>query len=212
MRPFPRCRGSEVFQADLLKVAMPSLCDSTDFGLPNKVLNQSILKGLLGQDRETLSLVGDQDHEFFMVGDWNSSFKLVLWDKRRNLITYFVQVEVGTDFLPDKELATQVKVWSSITDPLTKGLPEKVFFDLILPRFDALLSDCMQTEAGMNFWKTRLRDADMRGFQVGLLNTEIHAVEWKPKDASLADWLDARSSAWGIGKREWRFVISKVRP
>ena len=67
-------------------------------------------------------------------------------------VGYYVRWELQGSHFVDTDWCTQVLVWAGVS-PYTKGLPDKIFFDYIIPETGTVVSDGEQTVRGEHFWQ-----------------------------------------------------------
>lgn len=165
------------------RIGMPWISDTgNDFGLENQIQNQKKLKIYLEQETEVLE--EDENYKFFLAGNWDNFGYLVKYDKKENLIVYLCKFEVsqGTQLFP--HLVTQTEVWRALKE--MPGIAKRVFFDILYPKFGAILSDRIHTERGKEFWISCLKEADRKGLGIGFKYD--NPVFLKPKDMSLENF------------------------
>lgn len=69
------------------------------------------------------------------------------------------------------KLGRQVLLWrDKSNDPVTAGFAQKVFFDVLLPRYGALIADKEQTRNGAAFWGNAIIGAFARKLHVYCLD------------------------------------------
>jgi hypothetical protein len=90
---------------------------------------------------------------------------------QKHRIIYLVQFNLRQ--FSGHQALTEIKVWRDKTAPLTKGLGEHIFFDVILPQADFVLVDCPRTSYGRSFWELRIYDAFSRNLPVYLVGSEM---------------------------------------
>lgn len=138
---------------------------------------------------------------------------IVLLDKNNNFVNYFVRFIYKK--LDGEKYATQVAVWRT-TDPTIPreeeyGIATKVFFDILLKKFDRIASDMQQTNDGRNFWMLQMARAARSGFKVGLLKVGTKEITYfdKTKHDSISDWVATLESTWGpeVKYQRYRFII-----
>jgi hypothetical protein len=196
-----------VVQAKVV-VAMPGLCDVTDFGLSDERKNAKKAIILLGKKKE--SLEETPTHDFFRTGDWESGGYLVLYNKEWKLISYLVKFEVHNGVMNFRRLVTQVAVWQSLTDPASKGRAEKVFFEILLPKYKAIMSDKLQTPRGRDFWIRNMALADSRGYQIAFVDQDKRTIEIYQKNTTINRWIQ-NMNTWGthVKHEGEKFLIFK---
>jgi len=89
--------------------------------------------------------------------------------------------------------ATQVAVWASLARGMI-NITAYTFFDIMLKKFDTMVSDNAQSEDGRRFWIRRMIDALEKNLTVGIIDhDEIKVFD---KNANFQEWL-AGLDAWG---------------
>ena len=84
--------------------------------------------------------------------------------------------------------SVQVAVWKRVgTTELVRGLPAKIFFDYLYPRYNAIITDEAQSLKGENFWQDRMVEALRKGLRVLYLNLRDQTY------AEMRDYSDIRS-------------------
>ena len=95
---------------------------------------------------------------YFITGDDQSGY-VTLSDESKLQILYFVSFKKVK--IRNLLFARQVFVWNS-EEFESAGFPQQVFFDILLPKFGACISDTQQTRAGRGFWRYALLTAFQR--------------------------------------------------
>jgi len=86
--------------------------------------------------------------DVYKFGDFGSGYVVLA---RGSDVLYFVRYEkIRHNALP---LGRQVLVWRNKDDPATVKFARTVFFNYLLPKFTALVSDTLQTTNGKAFWQ-----------------------------------------------------------
>ena len=67
-------------------------------------------------------------------------------------VGYYVRWEQQNANFIDTDWATQVLVWAGVS-PFTKGLPDEVFYNYVLPETGTVVSDSEQSARGEHFWQ-----------------------------------------------------------
>ena len=89
-------------------------------------------------------------------------------------VLYFVEhVPVKKELL---SFGRQVLVWRNQGAPEAAGFAQHVFFDMLLPRYKALISDVMQTRNGQSFWQYALQHALRKGHHCYFLDNRVGQV------------------------------------
>lgn len=83
------------------------------------------------------------------------------------------------------KLGRQVLLWRDKTnDPVTGGFAQKVFFDILLPKYGALIADKEQTSNGAAFWSNALLGALARNLRIYCLDRRGKVTLTELKDES----------------------------
>ncbi len=127
-------------------------------------------------------------------------------------ITYFVRHHVAPNliFRPGR----QVLLVRLDTTPETLGLPHKVFFRILLPKYGSLISDSAQTDKGRRFWFYAIKEAFRTRHNVYFVDGRD---EQNPaKLHLLVDWSDVmqvRDQVWGTSAlHELTFIAISKHP
>ena len=173
---------------------MPGICDSTDFGLSDENRNRVKARYLLKKKSKVVIWETDT-HLFFRTGDWASGGHIVLYEKTEQLITYFVKFEVRHRGFGDfHKTVTQTAVWKSDTDPVNRGMAEKVFVDILLNHYGAIMSDIIQTPRGQSFWITQMTQADAQGYGVAFVDFNQRKILKKTPGVTMRAWVAERKT------------------
>lgn len=152
----------------------PQMVGPTNFALDNPAQNSAMAKSLLKKMVETIDET--PNYILFRTGDdYNGNIALV--NKTNNTLGYLVHYrQARYGFLGTT--VTQLKLWRNLAEPHAIGVTSKIFFDYLLKKYPAILSDGMQTEYGKRFWITRMGEATLSGYKVGLANLNTNTVIW----------------------------------
>lgn len=193
--------------------AMPSLTDSTDFGLTSEAANRKMVQHLrklkptkvrdwkYGSIIET---VGTEKGYYFII------------DPDTDLLVYLVKFTRQNKKLIGGSNGAQTAVWRALDSDISEGgLAKTVFFDILLPRFGTMMSDSVQTERGRDFWISLLGHAIKRNkgnaYLIDYGFTKIMSIEMM---AELRVWTTMVGSPWAWNSMKHkgiRFVISKSK-
>jgi hypothetical protein len=187
--------------------AMPSICDSIDFGLSEEDENRRQAKIYLKHITETFWETST--HIFFRPGNWENGGRIILYNKTRDLISYLVKFVVSSRKLTNfHKTVTQTNIWRSDTDPKVKGLAFLVFFDYLLDHYGAIMSDSIQSRDGKRFWTQMMTEADSKNLGVALVNFNEHKIYPKDPSIDIHTWVQGWDT-WkkGIKHQGERFLI-----
>jgi hypothetical protein len=136
----------------------------------------------------------------------NVGGQIGLVSKTSGLLEYYVHYEVSDD-LRLKRCASQVKLWRSLYASV-QGLARIGFEEILLARFDTIVSDIAQTDRGREFWTVQISAyAGMK--TVGFIDQS--GIRCFDHSTSIADWV-AQQTGWGKERsyRRKRFFISNL--
>lgn len=167
----------------------PELIRSTEFGFDTIGKNRTTLHNLLKKRKEVI-IDEKPKYEVFKTGDDNTG-EIVLNNIEDDIMEYFVQYEVkkigkmGT-------FVTQVKLWRQIGGLYSKGMTQKIFFEYLLNKYIAIMSDELQTARGKEFWYNQLGVSLGKGYHIALANTNTNNIVWydKTKDGTMHEWYE----------------------
>ncbi len=169
--------------------AMPSLCDSTDFGLSNEDFNKSKGLGLLPGAKHIAHV---DEYDLYRSGGRNEG-QFFLWDPVQELIVYYMKYKTQAKRFTGRTV-TQVNLWRSLGD-VSPGFTQHMVFGVLLKEYPAILSDSLQTENGKKFWIDLLGRAMRTGHQVGLVDFGSGQVSSITSKAQLR-LLEQGDTAW----------------
>src|ERR1700737_1250754 len=184
---------------------MPTLCDTTDFGLDNEVYNKKcglewlarkpqVIEEIFGA---TLYRVGSHEQGFFF-----------LWDPVSNLVGYYIKYSVKRTKLHGMSV-TQTALWRNLLVPSSENITRHVFYDILLKEYPAIMSDQIQTDDGKRFWLDQLTKSLTRGYSVCLVDFNTRELQPIDTHADLRNLISTKSPwAWASMKhRALRFMI-----
>lgn len=185
---------------------MPQLTPPTDLGFSEPMFNRTMLKEV---ENKTPVVLDDGVDYCVLMDDRGVSGRIVMKDKRKDSAVYFVEYEVQNNFLGGP--VVQVTIWRNPDSILSQGISRKIFNDVLLVRFNMIMSDAEQTRDAERMWRGRMAEAAARGDRVGLANMARGRVIWyEPMDGDYEDWID-NTNGWGEDpvNQNWRYVIAK---
>jgi hypothetical protein len=189
-------------------LAMPGLCDVTDFGLSNEAFNTKKAKQLMARPKEEIFDLGD-DVKVWRSGDEGQG-NIFLYNPTVNLIGYFLHYK-----RMDKKLSgltvTQTMLWRAKQEPKANGITNRIVFDYLLRNYPAILSDRLQTIHGREFWLRLMMQAITLKHKVNVVDYNSQKME--PVTMSELRLMDSGHDEdfWGFGNRYQaiRFMISR---
>lgn len=185
---------------------MPQLTPPNDFGFSEPMFNRTMLKEV---ENKKPVILDDGANYCVLMDDRGNNGRIVMKDKRKDSAVYFVEYEVQNNFLGGP--VVQVTVWRNPDSILSQGISTKIFNDVLLVRFNMIMSDAEQTRDAERFWRGRMAEAAARGDRVGLANMARGRVIWyEPMKGDYEDWIDS-TNGWGEDpvNQNWRYVIAK---
>jgi len=184
----------------------PQMVPNTEFGLSKDASNEKFAAELLKKRKHTYEETDDKI--LFKTGDGVNGY-IALLNKGSSLLDYVIKYE-GSKRKALGRAVTQVMIWRRRGSPYVQGLTRKVFFEILLKEWPAIMSDRQQTEDGMMFWDDRMAEATTMNLKVGLFHEGGAPIEWfdgKPKDYQ--KWIRSHEG-WGDSHKftDVRYVIS----
>lgn len=96
-------------------------------------------------------------------------------DDKLQRVTYYMTYNV-TSVSKLGRSVWQTLVWADPLASYISGIPQKIFFDHLLTKFDTILTDSQQTWDGKRFWKLRIADAFEKNLNVFFYNFANHEL------------------------------------
>lgn len=130
-------------------------------------------------------------------------------DPKDKRVTYFMHYLVGNNGKIG-DFVWQSLVWTNPKYAYLSGLPQKIFFEQLLPKFGTIITDSEQTWDGKRFWKLRLRDAFDLGLNVYYYNFQDHQCI---KMEDYGDFENIEEEVWGpsdLRKMRRMLITSKT--
>jgi hypothetical protein len=188
----------------------PQLISGADFPLKkileNENSNRKMYEELMGKSKkkEVHSLA--PNGQLFKLGN-----KLFLVDNSAKEIVYYVQYELK--HFKKILTVTQIAVWLQylsdyVNMPSGDRVSKYVFFDILLPLADAIMTDALQTEDGSRFWMNRTREAISKGMHVYAVFKDKNLIK---KIESISDLKRLKDEIWGreAAKENRKLLISE---
>lgn len=126
----------------------------TEFGLDDEDFNKKFGRKLLnGPTTKTpIKKIGDD----FTLWEFKREFAVIKNSNR--YIAYYMKFRFDNVPVINRQCVRQVVVWRS-AEPITQRMGREMFNDILLPRYQTVITDAEQTEDGKRFWKDRIADA-----------------------------------------------------
>lgn len=145
----------------------------------------------------------------YSFGDGEKKSYIILADEYGE-VAYFVRYRRVSH--NGFRLGRQVLLLRNSRSPAAGGFAQHVFFDILLPKYTALISDQEQTNKGQQFWLNAMQSAWARNLYVYFLDrrsrqTELHEIQ----DA--VDLGFYEDDIWGSTRaHELTFAVISKRP
>lgn len=142
-----------------------------------------------------------------LVQAGNVGGQIGLLSKITGRLEYYVHYEIS-DYGVLGHCATQIKLWRARTATV-QNLARIGFQEILLKRFDTIISDEQQTDRGAEFWEGQM-GALAYSKTVGLLDHKTRIICFDRAEP-IEDWI-RRQNGWGTNRsfRAKRFFISNL--
>lgn len=139
---------------------MPQSVFPTEFNLMDDVKNAAFTHKFFNEKKPAaIQQLGD-----YTLYESSRAYALIENDTQR--AAYAMQFTVSSNTYLRTTCAQQVMVWRDNQVFVTRNLSERIFFEHLLPKYHAIITDSMQTEDGQRFWDNRIIDALRIGLNV----------------------------------------------
>ena len=188
-------------------IAMPSICDSTDFGLPNPKINRKYIDDAFREPTLKKLKEVEPGLTLYHWGNPARSGAYLVIDEQLTILVYYMEYKVSHKALVGTSSVTQTQVWRAKHAGLPEGFVQNFMMSVLLHKYPAVMSDKTQTKEGRNLWMDLLTRAIRRGMKVALANFEkndLHEI------VNLEDLQLLSKSAWAkssIAHQSLRFII-----
>lgn len=179
----------------------PQIVPPTDWNLSDRRVNSGYAAYF---KRYPVEEFRDYPTAKLLVQVGNVGGQIGLLSKTTGLLEYYVHYQTA-DLGPLGHCATQVKLWRS-RRATVQGLARIGFGEILLARFDTIVSDVEQTERGREFWEGQM-SAYAHAKTVGFISDA--GIACFDHSVPIGDWID-QQDGWGAGRsyRRKRFFIS----
>lgn len=116
-------------------------------------------------------------------------------DDNAERVTYYMKYEVGNNSKIGS-FVYQSLVWVHEGSPYLSGIPQKIFFEQLLPKFGTIITDSQQTWHGKRFWKLRIAEAFEKNLNVYFYDFSNHHIT-KIEDYSGFEEAEMHNDIWG---------------
>lgn len=190
------------------EIAAPELVEPTNFNLDNIDFNRRMATKYFSMKQKDVIDESEQ-HQFFRVGD-DSNGKYIAYDKHLKEIYYLI-VYHRMQKKVIGQTVTQTLLWRAQGNPLIElGFTVRIVFDILLPKWGAIMSDGQQTARGKEFWLNIVSRAWAKGLRVGYVDTMKNVLIEPDIGENIVEfWRRMDATAYGKGQkyRSRRFFI-----
>lgn len=189
-----------------IRFEMPYLQTTpNDLGLGDPSYNRQQLERLLSAPYQIIH----EDDRVLLAGTTNAGGgEIFIIKGDEPFLTYYLKFNVERSEALGNA-ATNVVLWRRCAPGMERST-ERIFYGVLLDKFDAVISPFNLTEAGERFWLDRMSESVHKGWSVGIMNGDCAHVydsrqpllEWV---RSLNGWNDRDAS-----ERRCRLFISKM--
>jgi hypothetical protein len=138
---------------------------------------------------------------------------IMLYNEKEKKADYAIQYLTRQWPFLNSRTVTQIITWRDATSLFAANITKHIFYDILLDRYPAIMSDLVQTPQGNDFWRRRMLDASQKGLRVGVVKVNKKSVDWfDPKAGlSLGQWLGPPSKTYDPAKHfeMIRYIIMK---
>jgi hypothetical protein len=145
---------------------MPREINATEFNLDDVKVNRRLAYGFK-TDGELLEVLNDTD-SLYQLG--NRIALVVQAEGEPTRIVYLVQWKEIFHKLVGHHAISQVAVWRDQHAARAKGIVQRIFWEHLLPIYEVLITDALQTPDGKRFWTNRVAEAFEHHLRVYYLN------------------------------------------
>lgn len=192
--------------------AMPSLCDSTNFGLTSEDANRKLRLKLERQKPQTIETL-NSGAQLQKTGKEKGYYFVV--SPESNLLVYLMRYERFQRTLPKVPSAVQTAVWRAIGTKYAKNVVQHVYFKHLLPMYGAITSDRLQTEQGRYLWLDLIGQAlESKKLFVYLVDFNRRDFLWIESPFELRIWEDETDGYWAWKSMKHQglcFMISQTK-
>jgi hypothetical protein len=182
---------------------------STSFDDEN--YNKMFAARILARKSETIEQ--NPNFQIIRTGDGNRGW-IMLYNEQQKSADYVVQYATRRWPFLNTRTITQVIIWRDLYSPYARGLTRRMFFDHLLSRYGAVMSDLAQTPQGNEFWRARMADAATLGLRVGIVQLNQKTVDWFDPAAgqTVRRWLGSARRTYDTAQQfdAIRYLIMKA--
>jgi hypothetical protein len=176
--------------SEMTEIAAPE-----HFGFSNDADNA---KRYIDFNDENLMLMGDLSSDVRLLYSPDDKRIIALDDKRKRVVLYMNYVLWKNNNLT---VAQNIAVWREFTSTATRNIPKSMFFDFLADKYDAVMSDDLETPRMIERWKSWIQDA---------IHNNMHLYSFSDgKIKKETDWEQMYKDVWGTGKKDIYGLISK---
>jgi len=174
----------------------PYLIDPVDFGLKDLDKNKEKLKIIRGYKQKPSQEYQDQIIEEYAKSPTETFFIATYDHGDGELIGYLAHVKKEKLKALPVDSCYQAAVWRVRGSAMPAGITRYVFLNILMKRYDYVISDQSQSKDGKDFWLDRLGEASRAGHRVGVMVDDI--IDWKDESLTYNMWIRIiENTAWG---------------
>ena len=140
-------------ESELLMEMPKTIPDLTNHALNNTIENRKYFDVI---SKESMKKLYKKINNDSIIYQYKKEF--VCLNTKINKITYFMKFKVDHNKILGNYV-WQSLVWRATTAAELSGIPEKIFFETLLPKYGCVVTDSEQTWNGTRFWIYRITDA-----------------------------------------------------
>lgn len=125
----------------------------TEFGLDNYARNTEFTRLLMKQHKKSAVMKIDDRHTL-----WEFDREYAVINDGDMRVEYYMRFRFDMVKMLQRQCVRQIAVWRS-NYPVTRGLAKKIFSEVLVPRYQTVITDAEQTPDGRRFWADRIADA-----------------------------------------------------
>lgn len=187
--------------------ATPMLIDDISNVTPESVDNFFLPKIASGQARENPKQLAPRVNTLYHYGD-NHNGGYFLTPKDNSYVAYFVKYKTIHYRKLGLQALRQALVWRRMKgDVVATSMPQRVFFEILLPKFGQIVSDYEQTDFGRDFWLRVSESAFNRNLYVYVVNRIGRDGDKLIRLDSFADIVELKDFLWAPIERNKRVLI-----
>lgn len=188
----------------------PQYTFPTNFNFDNTEHNIKFTKNFLSDPRKKeIDKIGK-----FRLYAFPNKYALISHDNESApIMAYCMQYEVLHNNFINRTCVQQVVIWVDFHFQETEGLAKRIFFNHLLPTYNTISTDAVQTPDGERFWGRRIVDSFSLGYNVYYVDMMKTRDEGIMKIDSISEYreLSKNTDIWGHSNahKYRRIILSK---